>query len=151
MKHVKVCEVGNRKSPATIKRAVGDTLGIEGFALNYFELEPRETFSNTLHTHFDQEEVFYVLEGTATFETDEGQFSVDAGEVVRFEPGEYQKGSNSTDERVVAIVLGAPKESQEASLECPSCGARESPDVERTDDAVIFECAACGNEINRMT
>jgi len=52
--------------------------------------------------------VFYVLSGTATFETEAGEVTVDAGEAIRFVPGEFQQGSNRGDERVVALAPGAP-------------------------------------------
>jgi uncharacterized cupin superfamily protein len=139
-------------STASVKRPLGDALGIEGFAMNYYELEPGESFSTYLHTHLDQEEVFYVLRGTATFETDDGEFDLSAGEAVRFEPGEYQHGFNESDERVAGLALGAPKESEDGRIECPECGAREPPEVEREGgEAIVFGCPDCGAEINRMT
>lgn len=33
------------------------------FAVVYFELEPDESFSGDLHTHHEQAELFYVMEG----------------------------------------------------------------------------------------
>jgi len=36
--------------------------------MNYVELAPGDAFPGGLHTHGDQEEVFYVLSGIATFE-----------------------------------------------------------------------------------
>ncbi len=92
----------------SVRRPVSRALATTNFAMNYFELEPGESFSGGLHTHYDQEEVFYVQEGTATFDTEEGQVSVDAAEVIRFDPGEFRTGYNASDERVVAFALGAP-------------------------------------------
>lgn len=43
-----------------------------GLATTYLELDPGEAFSGGLHIHTDQEELFIVLEGTATWETREG-------------------------------------------------------------------------------
>lgn len=151
MEKVRVSEVNDVLSPASVKRCVGDALGTDGVAINYYELAPGESFSNTLHAHFDQEEVFYILEGTATFETDQGTVKVNAGSAIRFEPGEYQHGHNTIEEHVVGLVIAAPKESQQGSMQCPTCEARESPDVDRTMNAIIFRCAECGGEINRMT
>lgn len=152
MEKVTVNDLDRHLSTASVKRPVGDALGIEGFALHYYELDPGETFSTNLHTHLDQEEIFYILEGTATFETDEGSIEVRAGEAIRFAPGEYQHGRNDTDSRVAGLAMGAPKESEEGRIECPDCGAREAPAVEWTDDrsAIVYECQRCGDEINRQ-
>lgn len=152
MKKVTVDDLDRHLSTASIKRPVGDALGIEGFALHYYELGPGETFSTNLHTHLDQEEIFYVLNGTATFETDDGSIEVESGEAVRFAPGEYQHGRNDTDSRVAGLAMGAPRESEEGRIECPECGAREAPVVEWTDDrsAIVYECPACEAEINRQ-
>lgn len=166
MENVRIEGLDRHLSTASVKRPVGEALGIEGFALQYYELEPGETFSTNLHTHLDQEEVFYILEGVATFEIDEekvgtdeesigadgGSVAVGAGEAIRFAPGEYQHGRNDTDERVIGLAMGAPRESTEGRIECPACGAREQPDVEWTDDrtAILYDCPACGTEINRQ-
>ena len=187
MEKVRVEELDRHLSTASVKRPVGEALGIEGFALQYYELEPGETFSTNLHTHLDQEEVFYVLEGVATFEIDEETPEIDqdtrgadqdtrdvnektretdrepigtdrrsievaAGEAIRFSPGEYQHGRNDTDERVIGLAMGAPRDSTEGRIECSECGAREQPDVEWTDDrtAILYDCPACGAEINRQ-
>ncbi|NIS29911.1 MAG: cupin domain-containing protein, partial [Actinobacteria bacterium] len=53
-------------SPADVVRPLSGPLGTTDVALNYFELAPGETFGFDYHRHRDQEEVFYVLEGTAT-------------------------------------------------------------------------------------
>jgi uncharacterized cupin superfamily protein len=152
METVTVDELERHFSTASVKRPVGRALGIEGFALHQYELAPGETFSTNLHAHLDQEEVFYVLAGTATFETDDGPVEVGAGEAIRFAPGEYQHGRNDTEKRVVALAMGAPKESEEGRIECPDCGAREAPVIEWTDDrsAIVYRCGACGAEINRQ-
>ncbi|MFB6096792.1 MAG: cupin domain-containing protein [Haloferacaceae archaeon] len=153
MERVSVDDVSSHRSTASAKRPLGEALGVEGFALNHYVLQPGESFSTNLHTHLDQEEVFYVLEGTATFETDDGEFELSAGELVRFAPGEYQHGYNDGDRRVVGLALGAPRESEDGRIECPACGAREPPEIEWTDDreAIVFRCGDCGAEINRMT
>lgn len=152
MRKVTVDDLDRHLSTASIKRPVGEALSIEGFALHYYELGPGETFSTNLHTHLDQEEIFYVLNETATFETDEGSISVSSGEAIRFAPGEYQHGRNDTDSRVTGLAMGAPRESEEGRIECPACGAREAPAVEWSDDrsAIVYECPTCGAEINRQ-
>lgn len=135
-------------------RPVGDALGVEGFAMNHYDLAPGETLSGGMHTHEDQEEVFYVLSGTVTFETPDDAFEVPAGDAVRFAPGEYQHGRNDTDGRVQVLALGAPRETEElrALLPCPECGEEAELEVEIPDsrDAVVVTCPECGAE-TKMT
>jgi uncharacterized cupin superfamily protein len=142
-----------RKSTASVARVVSDDLGIEGFVWNYYELAPGESFSTGYHTHLDQEEVFYVSRGRATFRTAAGPVTVDPGEAIRFGPGEYQHGFNDTDETVVAFAFGAPKAGSETRVACPACGERVAPDITWTDDREVrvFHCSACGELINRQT
>lgn len=73
--------------------------------------------------------------------------------MISFDPNEYQHGYNDSDERVVGLALGAPKESEEVRIECHECGARAAPEIEWTDDedAIVFHCGACGAESNRQT
>ena len=43
----------------SVRRPVSEALGTDHVATNYFGLEPEESFSGGLHTHHDQEELFY--------------------------------------------------------------------------------------------
>mgnify|MGYP002760945132 FL=1 len=66
MRKVVIDEVDTELHPQeihSVRRPVSDALDTEHFAMNYFELEPGEAFSGGLHTHHDQEEVFYVQSG----------------------------------------------------------------------------------------
>ncbi len=135
-------------------RPVGEALGVEGFAMKHYDLQPGETLSGGMHTHEDQEEVFYVLDGTVTFETPDDEFDLEAGEAVRFAPGEYQYGRNDTDDRATALALGAPPDSEEirSLLPCPECGERAelAVDIPDSRDAVDLSCPECGAE-SRMS
>ncbi len=113
------------------RRPLSDPLGTEHVAVNHYVLEPGDRFSGSMHAHGDQEEVFVVLEGSATFETREGTVTVGESEAVRFGPGEFQTGKNDSDERVVALALGAPRETEDVRIAkipgigdvtCPDCG-----------------------------
>ncbi len=148
MEKVTIDDVDGRISSADLTRPIGDALGVEDVAINYYELAPGDAFSPGLHTHFDQEEVFYVQSGTATFETeDNDDVVVEAGEIVRFAPGDYQQGKNEGDERVVALALGAPGESEDGELrrECPDCGEQTKHWMRMSDekDEVEVFCLAC--------
>jgi uncharacterized cupin superfamily protein len=155
MKHVRTEEVDSWMSPASVRRPLGKELGVEAMALNYFELAPGESFAFGYHRHADQEEVFYVVSGTATFETESGETVVDAGEAVRFEPGEYQQGWNRGEERCVALALGAPADTGETEVlrDCPDCGERTPQRIEPVEggDALVTRCEGCGAETGRFT
>lgn len=124
------------------RRGLTANLGTTDVAINHYRLEPGERISG-LHAHGDQEEVFVVVEGTATFETlaptrgagppsEDGELSVGAGEevsvgageAIRFAPGEFQSGKNDSDGAVVVYALGAPPDSEDVRipLACPECG-----------------------------
>ena len=83
----------------SVRKPVSDALGTDYFAMNYFELEPGESFSGGLHAHHDQEEVFYVQSGEATFDVADRPDSsaVGAGGVIRFPPGQFQEGYDDPD------------------------------------------------------
>ena len=72
----------------------------------------------------DQEEIFIINEGTATFETLDSEVTDKAGDATRFAPGEFQSGKNDSDDEVVAFALGAPRDTEDVriSQECPECG-----------------------------
>ena len=135
----------------SIRRPVGQALGLSDFAMNYFELEPGESFSGGFHTHYDQEEVFYVLEGTATFDTEDGAVIVDAGEAIRFAPGEFQHGYNDADERVVGWAFGAPGarhdwDQIESMVHCRECEAEVAHGLDLTDEGAFeLTCTSCEN------
>ncbi|MFC6716921.1 cupin domain-containing protein [Natrialbaceae archaeon GCM10025810] len=149
-----------------VRRPISDALGFSDFAMNYFELESGESFSGGLHTHHDQEEVFYVQAGTATFEVlipDDGdgvsdgeprEVTVGAGEVIRFAPGEFQQGYNDGDERVVGFAFGAPKAKHdwgqiESLVHCRECDDEVGHGVDLTDDGRFeLTCTECGTSFS---
>ena len=129
-----------------------DALGTEDMAINHYRLDPGEGFSGGMHTHLDQEEVFVILSGTATFETEEGAVEVDQGEAVRFAPGEYQTGSNEGEAAVAALALGAPADSTEVRVPvtCRECG-HDALAAVPGDDSMEFVCPECGTEADLPT
>jgi len=146
----------------SVRRPVSDALGTEQFAMNYFELEPGESFSGGLHTHHDQEEVFYIQSGVATFDIADDPDSeaaetvtVGAGETIRFPPGQFQVGYNEADndEPVVALAFGAPGashavEETEAVIPCRECGEETGHGMSMAEGGgFAFTCLECGTEI----
>lgn len=155
MERVSTDAIDDMFAPAEVKRSVADALDTTNLALNYYELAPGDRFGAGYHRHPNQEEVFYVMEGTATFETEAGDVEVGPDTFVRFAPGEWQVGRNEGPERVRALALGAPKESPDTEVlrECSECGERTQQRFEITDDksALLSVCEACGAETGRYT
>ncbi len=158
MERIVIADVENRIQPAAVIRALSDPLGMTDLAINYYELEPGDSFAYAYHRHEHQEEVFYIQSGTATFDTEDGPVDVAAGEVIRFGPGEYQRGWNRGSERVIALALGAPLKygDGERLRSCPTCEEATDHDLTLVDDsdapgeqAVIAVCKICGSETGR--
>jgi hypothetical protein len=60
-------------------------VGTEHVAINHYQVPAGEGLPSGLHAHYDQEEVFVVLAGEATFETlREGEVTVGARAAIRF-------------------------------------------------------------------
>jgi uncharacterized cupin superfamily protein len=155
MERVSIDDPDRRMGPAADKRALSEPLGTTDLAINYYELAPGDAFGFGYHRHPDQEEVFYVIEGVATFETEDGEVDVGAGEAVRFGPGEWQLGRNAGEERVVALAMGAPRDSGATEMlrVCPDCGGRTENTIEMADDreSLVTRCTDCGTETGRFT
>lgn len=165
MEHVAFDEVENSVQPAAVMRHLTKPLGCEDLAINYYELDPGDSFAFAYHSHGVQEEVFVVLEGTATWVTEDGTVEVGPGEAIRIPPGELQRGWNRTGqndndsgagdgERIRALALGAPLEygEQPKYADCPECGEGAPVSIGRPeddDDAVVTTCDDCGSEVGR--
>lgn len=131
---------------------LSDALDTDGLAINYFERAPGEPIGHCYHRHHEQEEVFYVVSGTATFDTEEGDVPVGPNELIRFAPGEWQQGTNRGEEPVAVLALGAPREEGPTDLrrECPACGERTPAYGEWEDDDYVYFCEVCGGETGRF-
>lgn len=153
MERVSVDDLADSVQPATVMRHLTDPLGLTDVAINYYELEPGDSFAFAYHSHEVQEEVFYVIEGTATFETESGPVDVGAGEAIRFAREELQRGWNHGDERVVALALGAPLAygTQVKLRYCPNCGEETDQELDgaEEEEAVVARCKRCGTETGR--
>jgi uncharacterized cupin superfamily protein len=149
MEKVTIDEVAPSGPPGSEidRRALSDPLGTTDLAVNRYRLESGERFSGGLHAHMDQEELFAVVEGEATFETPDDEISVAAGEVIRFAPGEFQSGKNDSNDAVVAFALGAPRDSDDVHVpqDCPDCG-HDTMRAIPADDGFGLVCPDCGTE-----
>lgn len=134
------------------RRGLSGPLGTDDLAINYYAIEPGESLSGGMHAHFDQEEVFYVVDGEVTFETPDDEFAVGADEAVRFAPGEFQTSENESDETAVVIALGAPKGSEDVRvpLECRECGDSDTLQflMDKDGGDHRLRCPECGNEFD---
>ena len=157
MEKIDVDEVGAEPHPMgvnTERRPLSDALGTEDVTVVHYVLEPGEQFSGGIHTHHDQEEVFVVLEGTATFELGrrgEGSVTVEAGEAIRFAPGEFQCGKNESEGPVVGLAIAAPGtrhawEEIESPAPCEDCGTVTPHSVRPPEDDFVVYCLECGTE-----
>jgi uncharacterized cupin superfamily protein len=127
-------------------RGLADPLGTTDLSINHYRIPPGEGFPSGLHAHVDQEEVFVVLDGDATFLTlEDGPISVEAGEAIRFVPGEYQTGRNEAADDLVALALGAPRDTEDfrVPVACPDCGHGDLRPA-AGDDGVELVCPDCG-------
>lgn len=155
MEKIRIDEQENSVQPAAVMRHLTEPLGLTDLAINYYELEPGDSFSFAYHDHEVQEEVFYVQAGTATFETEAGPIEVTEGEIVRFGREEFQRGWNRGDDRVVALALGAPLEygRQRKLRHCPTCDELTDNRLDRaTEDGTavtIASCSECETETGR--
>lgn len=153
MQKVRIEDVDNSVQPAAVMRPLSEPLGTTDLAINYYELEPGDSFAFAYHNHEVQEEVFYIQSGTATFESEDGPVTVEAGEIIRFDRGEFQRGWNHSDGIVCALALGAPLEygEQRKLRYCPECDAETDTTLERSEDdeSVVGHCQQCGTETGR--
>lgn len=153
------------------RRRLSGPLDATGIAINHYRLPPGAGFPGGLHAHADQEEVFLVLEGVSTFETfvpasaggsadeqtpsegseqtpSEGsEVTVHAGEAIRFAPGEFQSGRNASAERLVALAIGAPRDTEDVRipLPCPTCG-HDDLRLDASGTRLRLGCPECGAE-----
>lgn len=155
MEKVRIEAVPNSVQPAATMRPLTEALGLTDLAINYYELEPGDSFAFAYHNHEIQEEVFYVQAGRATFETEEGPVEVGPGEIIRFDRGEFQRGWNRGEELVVALALGAPLDygEQIKLRECETCGEETHNRLERAEEGdqtvVVAYCETCNSETGR--
>ncbi|WP_410767102.1 cupin domain-containing protein [Haloferax sp. DFSO60] len=129
------------------RRGLSDPLGTTDLALNHYRLAPGEGFPGGLHAHMDQEEVFVVVAGEATFETMQGEITICEGEAIRFAPGEFQSGENRAESELSALVLGAPRNTDDTRIPvtCPDCG-HDTLRLEAGEESLQFVCPDCASE-----
>ena len=129
------------------RRGLSEPLETTDIALNHYRLAPGEGFPGGLHAHMDQEEVFVVLNGEATFETLDGEVTVGEREAIRFSPGEFQSGKNNADRELVVVAIGGPRDTEDIRIPvaCPDC-EHDTLRFQTRDDELTFVCPDCDAE-----
>lgn len=93
-----------------VHRSISDAADLSAMAMNVYEVEPGEQLPLAYHYHDDQEEVFYVLSGTLSVETPDGEYVVGADEAFVAEPDSPHRAYNAedADETARVLAVGAP-------------------------------------------
>ena len=88
------------------KRQLGDLFGLSRFGVNLTTLAPGSE-SALLHRHDRQEEFIYILAGSPTLRTSEGEFALAPGMCVGFVPGGAAHHIvNRSDEEATFLEIG---------------------------------------------
>jgi mannose-6-phosphate isomerase-like protein (cupin superfamily) len=92
---------------------VGDrepSRGPRKFGLRVYTARPGEQIPLQYHRHEEQEEAFFVLEGTLHVETPEGEYVVAEEQAFVVDPGSPHRAFNpeDADDRVRILAVGAP-------------------------------------------
>lgn len=154
MDTARIDDIENSVQPAAVMKHLTDALSLTDLAINYYELEPGDSFAFAYHDHEIQEEVFYIQTGTATFDTEDGPVEVGPKELIRFGRNEFQRGWNRDEELVTALALGAPLDYGDMTKlrYCEHCEQQYHNDLESADDepdTVVALCSNCGAETGR--
>lgn len=135
---------GHSLGEESVRRGLSSPVGATEMAINQYRLAPGDELPGGLHAHMDQEEVFVVLAGQATFETMNGTITVHEDEIIRFAPGEFQSGANKSNSELVVIALGAPRRTEDIRIpvDCPDC---QHPNLrlETSERELVFSCPDC--------
>jgi mannose-6-phosphate isomerase-like protein (cupin superfamily) len=85
-------------------RKVRRGLGVQAFGVNALVMPPG--FDGFLHYHDEQDELYFVHQGTARFEVDGEVRDLGPGSLVHIESTTHRKFSNVGDDDLVVLVVG---------------------------------------------
>ena len=85
-------------------RKIRAALGVTAFGVNGLVYPPH--YDGPAHYHDEQDELYFVHRGTATFEIDGDEHTVPEGGLVHVESTTPRKISNRTDDEVVLLIVG---------------------------------------------
>lgn len=91
-------------------RSISDAAGLENVGLRIYTADPGEQLPLAYHLHDEQEEAFFVVEGTLHVETPDEEFVVEEGTAFVAEPGSPHRAFNPADatETIRVLAVGAP-------------------------------------------
>jgi uncharacterized cupin superfamily protein len=92
-------------------RLVRRSLGLSAFGINLVEIASGEQIPEHDETERDQEEVFYVLEGTPTLVVDGEDHPARAGTFARLEPELRRTVRNDGGDPAQVLIVSAPRTS----------------------------------------
>jgi len=91
-------------------------LEAENLGARLWRLKPGQ--ASTKHGHFDQEELYVVLEGTGRMRVgEEDPLTLEPLSAVLVSPEEVRQVFNDTESEALWLVVGAPRESVTSTLE----------------------------------
>ena len=85
-------------------RKVRGALGVTAFGVNALVFPPN--YDGPAHYHDEQDELYFVHRGTATFEFDGDEHEVGEGGLVHVESTTHRRVSNHTDEDLIVFIVG---------------------------------------------
>ena len=110
------------------KRQLGDVFGLKNFGVNLTRIAPGGE-SSLLHRHSRQDEFIYILEGTPTLVTDDGEFALAPGMCAGFPAGGIaHQLVNRSDADVVYREVGDRTAGDEGSYPNDDIKAELDPD-----------------------
>jgi len=92
------------------KQLEAETLGAR-----FWRLKPGQ--ASTKHRHFDQHELYVVVEGTGRMRVDAELLTLERLSVVLVEPEHVRQLFNDTDADALWLIVGAPREGVTSTLE----------------------------------
>jgi uncharacterized cupin superfamily protein len=90
-------------------------LGAETLGVRLWRLHPGQ--ASTRHRHFDQHELYVLVEGEGRMRVDDELLTLERLSAVHVEPEHVRQLFNDTDEDALWLVVGAPRERVSSTLE----------------------------------
>ena len=123
-------------------RKIRKALGVTAFGVNALVFPPN--YDGPAHYHDEQDELYFVHRGTATFEFDGDEHLVGEGGLVHVESTTHRRVSNRTDEDLVVFIVGGKdgyveRDGQLVSAE--DLAKRQGLRDERADDGHAADAA----------
>jgi quercetin dioxygenase-like cupin family protein len=94
---------------------LGKQLEASALGARMWRLEPGQ--ASTKHKHFDQEELYLLLEGQGRMRVDDEVLTLAPLDTLLVEPGSVRQLFNDTDTDQLWLVVGAPPEAVTSTLE----------------------------------